>query len=330
MNPDGGLAGDGLERGHPEGSAQEGVTLRLGTRRSKLALAQSGLMGRAVEAANPGVMVKLIPVVTRGDVLQGSLAKHGGKGLFTQELEAGLLDGALHFAVHSLKDLPAVLPAGLEISAFPERADARDVMVSEVAEDLDGLPEGAVLLTGSLRRRAQILARRPDLEVEPIRGNVDTRLRKWREQKAAGLILAKAGLDRLGIGQVPIHPLDPEIVIPSPGQGTLALEAKTGSEAAEVCGRINHGPSAFAARAERRVVRAFGADCTLPLAAWARPDGPDANDRLRLTALLATPDGRHVARAEAVGHDPEDVAEECVAQLREAGAAEILERIGRT
>lgn len=318
-----------LERGLSEDASQEGVTLRLGTRRSKLALAQSGLMARAVEAANPGVTVKLIPVVTRGDVLQGSLAKHGGKGLFTQELEAGLLDGALHFAVHSLKDLPAVLPAGLEISAFPERADPRDVLVSEVAEDLDGLPEGAVLLTGSLRRRAQILARRPDLEVEEIRGNVDTRLRKWREQNADGVILAKAGLDRLGIDHVPIHPLDPEIVIPSPGQGTLALEAQADSEAAEACGRINHEPSALTARAERRVVRAFGADCTLPLAAWARPD-PEAHSRLRLTALLATPDGRHVARAEAVGQDPEDVAEECVTQLREAGAAEILERIGRT
>lgn len=310
------------------GQITQPAILRLGTRRSQLALAQSGQMGRAVEAANPGVTVRLVPVVTRGDVLQGSLAKHGGKGLFTQELEAGLLDGALHFAVHSLKDLPAVLPAGLEISAFPERADPRDVMVSDVAEDLDGLPEGAVLLTGSLRRRAQILAHRPDLRVEAIRGNVDTRLRKWREQEAAGVILAKAGLDRLGIDTVPIHPLDPEIVIPSPGQGTLALEAKTGTEAAAACARISHGPSAHAARAERRVVRAFGADCTLPLAAWARPDGPDAGDRLRLTALLATPDGRHVARAESVGHDPEAVAEDCVAQLREAGAEDILERIG--
>lgn len=313
--------------------------LRLGTRRSRLALAQSTQVARSVEAANPGVTVELVPIVTRGDVLRGSLAKLGGKGLFTQELEAGLLDEAIHFAVHSLKDLPAMLPEELEIAAFPERADPRDVLVSEVADDLDALPEGAVLLTGSLRRRAQILAHRPDLTVEAIRGNVDTRLRKWREQKAAGVVLARAGLERLGITDVPAHPLDPEIVIPAPGQGTLALETKKGTEASADCARVSHEPSARAARAERRVVRAFGADCTLPLAAWARPEGDADGDGsgaeggeggdecLRLTALLATPDGRHVARAETRGRDPEEVAEDCVARLREQGAREILERI---
>jgi hydroxymethylbilane synthase len=321
--------------------SEQGRRLRLGTRRSRLALAQSTAVAHIVETANPGVTVELVPIVTRGDVLRGSLARLGGKGLFTQELEAGLLDEAIHFAVHSLKDLPAVLPEDLEIAAFPERADPRDVLVSDVAEDLEGLPEGAVLLTGSLRRRAQILAHRPDLRVEAIRGNVDTRLRKWREEKAAGVILAKAGLERLGITEVPAHPLDPEILIPAPGQGTLALETKKHTEAARACARVSHEPSERTARAERRVVRAFGADCTLPLAAWARPDegesghgtGPgaggasDAAGRLRLTALLATPDGRHVARAETLGNDPEDLAEDCVVRLREQGAKEILERI---
>lgn len=314
----------------------EARKLRLGTRRSQLALAQSSQVARTVEAANPGVTVELVPIVTRGDVLKGSLAKLGGKGLFTQELEAGLVDEAIHFAVHSLKDLPAMLPEELEIAAFPERVDPRDVLVSDVAEDLDGLPEGAVVLTGSLRRRAQILAHRPDLKVEAIRGNVDTRLRKWREQEAGGVILARAGLERLGISHVPAHPLNPEIVIPAPGQGTLALETKKGTEAAEACARVSHEASARAARAERRVVRAFGADCTLPLAAWARPDDEEngagdgaAAGRLRLTALLATPDGRHIARAETYGQDPEDVAEDCVARLREEGAQEILERIRR-
>ena len=122
-------------------------------------------------------------MVTTGDVVTGDLAKVGGKGLFTQELERGLLDGSLDLAVHSLKDLPVHLPAGLAVAAYPERADPSDVLVSELAEDLDGLPEGAVVLTGALRRRAQILLRRPDLRVEPIRGNVDTRLRKWRESR---------------------------------------------------------------------------------------------------------------------------------------------------
>jgi hydroxymethylbilane synthase len=136
------------------------------------------MMARALEAANPGLTVEMVPMVTTGDVATGDLALIGGKGLFTQELESGLLDGSLDLAVHSLKDLPVTLPAGLVVAAYPERADPRDVLVSELAEDLDGLPEGAVVLTGALRRRAQILMRRPDLRVEPLRGNVDTRIRK--------------------------------------------------------------------------------------------------------------------------------------------------------
>jgi hydroxymethylbilane synthase len=306
-----------------------GLRLRLGTRRSPLALAQSGMMARALEAGNPGLRVELVPMVTTGDVVMGDLALVGGKGLFTQELESGLLDGSLDLAVHSLKDLPVRLPAGLTVAAYPERADPRDVLVSELAEDLDGLPEGAVVLTGALRRRAQILMRRPDLRVEPLRGNVDTRIRKWREQGAGGVILAGAGLARLGLTGLPAHPIPTDVLIPAPGQGILALEVREDGPAVEVCRVLNHAPSARAADAERRVVAAFGGDCTLPLAAWARADGPGTGDNgaLRLTALLATPDGRHVARGEAVGEDPAQVAEDCVAAMRVDGADEVLARI---
>lgn len=206
----------------------DALRLRLGTRRSPLALAQSGMMARALEVCNPGLAVELVPMVTTGDVVAGDLAKVGGKGLFTQELEKGLLDGSLDLAVHSLKDLPVHLPAGLTVAAYPERADPRDVLVSELAEDLDGLPEGAVVLTGALRRRAQILLRRPDLRVEPIRGNVDTRLRKWREQGAGAVILAGAGLSRLGLTDLPAHPIPTDVLIPAPGQGILALEVREG------------------------------------------------------------------------------------------------------
>jgi hydroxymethylbilane synthase len=298
--------------------------LRLGTRRSALALAQSGMVARELESRHPGLAVELVPIVTTGDVIPGDLAKHGGKGLFTQELETGLLDGSLDFAVHSLKDLPVRLPAGLVVAAYPERADARDVLVSELAESLDDLPEGAVVLTGALRRRAQILLRRPDLRVEPLRGNVDTRLRKWRESGAGGVILAGAGLGRLGLRDLPAHPIPPDVLIPAPGQGTLALEVRSGTRAQELCRILDHSPSARAAEAERRVVAAFGGDCTLPLAAWARPDGDGA---LRLTALLATPDGLHAARGEVVGNDPKEVADACVAALRSQGADEVLARI---
>ncbi|HEX6202012.1 MAG TPA: hydroxymethylbilane synthase, partial [Thermoanaerobaculia bacterium] len=272
------------------------ATLRLGTRRSALALAQSGQVARELERRVPGLTVELVPVVTSGDVYRGDLAAVGGKGLFTLELERGLAAGTLDLAVHSLKDLPVELPEGLVVAAFPERADPRDVLVSEVAGSVGELPEGAVVLTGSLRRRAQLLALRPDLVVEAIRGNVDTRLAKWRERGAAGVILAAAGLARLGDGlprDLPLHPLAPEEMLPAPGQGTLALEVAAGGAAAEVVRVMDDRAAREAAEAERAVVAAFGGDCTLPLAAWARRDGAGA---LRLEGMLATADGRRVAR----------------------------------
>jgi hydroxymethylbilane synthase len=299
--------------------------LRLGTRRSPLAMAQSGMVARALEEKHESLSVELVPFITTGDIVRGDLARHGGKGLFTRELENGLLAGRLDLAVHSLKDLPVSLPEGLSVCAYPERADPRDVLVSEDAEDLDGLPEGAVVLTGALRRRAQILLRRPDLRVEPVRGNVETRLRKWREMGQGAIILAGAGLQRLGLCDLPAHPIPTDVLLPAPGQGTLAVEVLASGPASALCGVLNHPASARAAAAERRVVAAFGGDCTLPLAAWARPDG--ANGGLRLTALLATPDGRHVARGEAVGERPEEVAEACVAAMRADGAEEVLARI---
>ena len=300
--------------------------LRLGTRRSALAMAQSGMVARDLEAEHPGLDVELVPIVTTGDVVTGDLARFGGKGLFTKELESGLLDGSLDLAVHSLKDLPVALPDGLIVAAHPQRNDCRDVLVSDDAEDLDGLPEGAIVLTGALRRRAQILMRRPDLRVEPIRGNVDTRLRKWRELGVpGGVILAGAGLNRLALQDLPIHPLDPEIMVPAPGQGTLALEVLAGGMAATLCSALNDADTARAAEAERRVVAAFGGDCTLPLAAWARPEGEDG--RIRLTGLLASPDGRQAARGEAVAATPREAADACVAAMRADGADEVLERI---
>jgi hydroxymethylbilane synthase len=302
------------------------MQLRLGTRRSALALAQSGMMARALEQRHPGLTVELVPMVTTGDVVKGDLAEVGGKGLFTEELERGLLDGTLDLAVHSMKDLPVALPEGLVVAAHPERADPRDALVSDAAVDIDGLPEGAVVLTGALRRRAQILLRRPDLRVEPIRGNVDTRLRKWREQGAGGVILACAGLERLGLRDLPLYPVSPEVLLPAPCQGTLALEVRAGTQAEELVRALDHPATARAARAERRVVAAFGGDCTLPLAAWAREDG---DGRLRLTALLATPDGALAARGEAVGDDPVEVAEACVAAMRAGGADQVLARLGK-
>ena len=295
--------------------------LRLGTRRSALAMAQSGMMARALEALHPGLAVELVPIVTRGDRMPGDLSALGGKGLFTAELESGLLDGSLDLAVHSLKDLPVRSPAELVVAAYPERADPRDVLVSEVATSVAGLPSAARVLTGSLRRQAQLLARRPDLRVEPLRGNVETRLRKWRQSGAEGVVLAAAGLARLGLGELPAHPLDAAEMLPAPGQGILAVQVRAGGPAEPLCAALDHPPSRAAALAERAVVAAFGGDCTLPLAAWARAEG----SALRLAALLASADGGDVARADVEGEDgPEAIAARCVDRLRAGGAERVL------
>jgi hydroxymethylbilane synthase len=307
------------------------LILRLGTRKSALALAQSTAVARALEALHPGLRVELVSFETKGDRTAGLLAPLGGKGLFTEELEAGLLDGSLDLAVHSLKDLPVSLPEELVVAAHPERADPRDVLVSDLAPELEDLPAGSVVLTGALRRQAQVLAIHPELRVEGVRGNVQTRLRRWRELSAGGVILAAAGLERLGMlasDDLPAHPLDPEGFVPAPGQGTLALEVRSGSEAEELCLPLNHVPTARAADAERRVVAAFGGNCALPLGAWARP--AEDGDGLLLTGLLATPDARRVARAEVTAGSPEEAAAACVEAMRDAGAGEILDEIGST
>lgn len=299
--------------------------LRLGTRQSQLALAQSGQMARALEACHPGLEVELVPIVTRGDVEPGALAAIGGKGLFTQELEQGLMAGDLDLAVHSLKDLPVTTPDGLVIAAYPPRVDPRDALVSEVGTALDNLPTDSLLLTGAGRRQAQILQHRPDCRVQGIRGNVDTRLRKWREGGHAGVILAMSGLLRLGLEEIPASPLDPEVMVPAPGQGILALQVKEGSTAHSLCAALDDAETRQQAAAERRIVSALGGDCTLPLAAWARHDG----ETMHLQAVLATLDGRQVAQGEGHGTSAEDVAESCLEALRRDGSAEVLKALGR-
>jgi hydroxymethylbilane synthase len=285
------------------------------------------MIARALEELHPGLTVELVEITTRGDRERGPLAPLGGKGLFTQELESGLLDGELDLAVHSLKDLPMHGPAELAVAAYPERADACDVLVSEDAESLDDLPPGSVLLTGSLRRQAQVLRHRPDLRVEGIRGNVETRLAKWaRHERPAGVILAAAGLLRLGLDQgIPAHPLLVEQMLPAPGQGTLALQVRSGSAAEATCRALDHPPTAEAARAERRIVQAFGGSCVLPLAAFAEI----AAGRVRLRALISTPDGRLVAEASTEGEDGESAASACIELLEERGARRILAEMSR-
>jgi hydroxymethylbilane synthase len=295
----------------------------LGTRGSALALAQSGLVARALQERDPRVDVELVPITTRGDTTPGSLAAFGGKGLFTAELEAGLLDGSLDLAVHSLKDLPVKLPAGLVLAAHPPREDPRDSLLAIAAATIDELPVGARVLTGSLRRRALLLRRRADLRVEDIRGNVDTRIRKWRESGAEGLVLAAAGLLRLGLSSAELsaHPQPAEVMVPAPGQGILAIETRESSRAFEVASALDDAATARAARAERNVVAAFGADCTLPLGAWAR----DVDGALTLSVFIASRDGLRHAETTVTGNDPDGAAAAAVDRLLAAGAQALLE-----
>jgi len=223
---------------------------------------------------------------------------------------------------NSLKDLPVRSHDQLAIAAYPERADPRDVLVSEVATRVRELPRGAHVLTGSLRRQAQLLALRPDLEMVPVRGNVETRLRKRRESGAEATVLAAAGLARLGLVDEPAHPLEADELLPAPGQGTLAVQTRRG-EAEALCAALDHPPTRAAAMAERAIVAAFGGDCTLPLAAWAR----EVEGRLVLTALLAAVDGSEVVRGEVASSDPGAVATACVVSMRDSGADALLDRI---
>lgn len=275
--------------------------------------------------------VRLVPIVTRGDRTLGDLSAVGGKGLFTEELEAGLADGSLDLAVHSLKDLPVELPEGLVLAAFPPRADPRDVLIcsTTVATDDGGiaaLPPGTVVLTGSLRRRAQTLALRPDLQVEGIRGNVGTRIDKWRSRgDGHALLLAKAGLERLGIASrerdnLPGVALSTEEMLPAPGQGILAIETAADSEAARICAALGDAATTLAARAERALVAGLGADCNLPLAALATATGQNA---VRLDVKVLSEDGRRVLSASETG-PPEDAAGRAADALLAAGAREFL------
>ena len=272
--------------------------VRIGARGSKLSLAQAGHMQRRIAAAlgadpeNADEVARLAPLVvitTTGDRVQDRrLLEIGGKGLFTKEIEEALLDGRIDGAVHSLKDMPALLPAGLCIAAIPEREDPRDAFLSRGPETLEALPQGAVLGTASLRRQAQSLHRRPDLDVQMLRGNVDTRIGKLEAGGADAILLAYAGLRRLGLGHLPKSLIDPVECPPAPGQGALAIEARIGDCDLAWVQALRHAPSAIAVAAERGAMTALEGSCKTAIGAYARFEGA----HLKLTVEALSPDGR--------------------------------------
>ncbi len=283
------------------------MKLVLATRRSALALAQSRAFARTLAAKVGGLEIEELLVVTSGDKTQDKpLQDIGGKGLFIKELEEALLDGRADFAVHSIKDVPAVIPDSLVLAAIPAREDPRDALVSRTGARLAELPAGARVGTGSLRRALALRATRPDLIVEPIRGNVDTRLRKVDEGHYEAVVLALAGLKRLDLAGRATDILDPSVSLPAIGQGALGIECrKDDARTIAALASIVHLETSLCVTAERAVMAAVDGNCRTPVAAYAEKVG----DRLHLRALLAEPDGTDVRTAERNVAWPADAAE---------------------
>ena len=306
-----------------------GRTLILGTRGSRLALVQAEWVAAALRQAVPGLEVTLRTISTEGDRVQSPLPEalpSWGQGVFARDIEAALLRGEIDFAVHSLKDLTAELPDGLEIAAVPRREDPADVLVTVDGRSLDELPRGARVGTSSLRRAAFLRAYRLDLRPVGLRGNVDTRWRKLLDaaQGYDAIVLAAAGLVRLGLSDAPRWAIPYEVLLPAPGQGALALEARTDdAETRALLAAVNDPGTAAAVRAERRALRDLEGGCRLPVSALANPL-PDG--ALGLIGAVAAPDGARVVRAAVTGSvdAPEELGALVAARLREKGAAELL------
>ncbi|MDI9570092.1 MAG: hydroxymethylbilane synthase [Pseudomonadota bacterium] len=296
-------------------------SLRIGTRGSALALAQAAWVKERIERQRPGMGVSLVVIKTKGDIMQDvSLVKIGGKGVFVKEIEDALLRGEIDLAVHSLKDVPAELPAGLVIAVTPEREDPRDVFVSKRRVKFEAMPRRARIGTGSLRRGFQIRNIFPDVEIVPLRGNLDTRLRKVETEDLDAVVVAAAGMRRLGwMGRVTQF-LPVEILLPAVGQGTLALEIREDDDATrETLAFLHHEPTWREAGAERAFLRRLGGGCQLPLAAYAKMEG----DAIKIMGLLGTSDGRVMIREELRG--PAEAGEDLGIRLAEA----LLQRGGR-
>jgi len=297
--------------------------IRIGTRGSALALAQTEWVKRKLEERYPDLRVEVITIKTSGDrFLSAPVAAIPGKGIFVKEIEDALLKKEIDLAVHSMKDLPTEMTEGLTIAAVPEREDARDVLVSAAQRRLKDLPAGAKIGTGSLRRRAQILHCRHDLSVEPIRGNVDTRLRKMDAGEVDGLVMAAAGLKRLGLEKRVTEYLPEEICLGAVAQGALALESREGDSVIGWVEFLRHPPTMVEVVAERAFLMRLGGGCQLPVGARARAEG----ERLRLMGVAADPSGHKLFKEEAEG--PVDQAEHLGRTLAERllamGADKIL------
>jgi len=307
--------------------AQAVRELVIGTRRSKLALWQAEWVHARLRELEPELAVSLKRIKTTGDkILDTPLASIGGKGLFVKEIEEALLRGEIDLAVHSMKDVPTRLPAGLEILAIPEREDPRDVLITRNKVSLARLVPGSRIGTSSLRRQAQLLHYRPDLSIQILRGNLDTRLRKLEAGEYDGIILAAAGIKRLGWSDRVTEYLSPDVCLPAIGQGALALEGRTDDGfVREVVARLDHHPTRIAVTAERAFLERLEGGCQVPIAAHAAI----TNGTLTLSALIAGVDGRRLVRDSLQGpmRDAHRLGVELAERLLARGGDEILKEI---
>ncbi len=301
--------------------------IRIATRKSALALWQAEYVKARLEAAHPGVTVTLVPMVSRGDkLLDAPLAKIGGKGLFVKELETALMEGEADIAVHSMKDVPMEFPEGLGLYCICEREDPRDAFVSNRYDSVDALPAGAVVGTSSLRRQAQLLARRPDLKIQFLRGNVNTRLAKLDAGEYDAIILAAAGLIRLGFGERIRASIGVEESLPAGGQGAVGIECRTAdTELHQLLQCLNDPQTALRVSAERALNRHLNGGCQVPIACYAVLE----DEQIWLRGLVGQPDGTVLLRAE--GRAPLAEAEVLGVRIAEAllqqGAGKILQDI---
>jgi hydroxymethylbilane synthase len=297
-------------------------TAILGTRGSRLALVQAEECAARLRAAGIEVEVRIIRTTSEHHP-ETPLAVIDQRDVFTRQLDEALLSGEIDLAVHSLKDVPTGLPGGISLAAVTRRHDPADVLVSDERYTLSGLPQGSVVATSSLRRRAQLLHHRPDLEVVDIRGNVDTRVRKMREGAAAAVVLARAGLERLGL-DVPHTVIPTDVVLPAVGQGALAVAALHDHPLRSHFGEVlNHGPTERAVLAERAMLRTLEGGCRVPVGSSSAVEG----SVVRLRGIVISPDGALVYRGEAVGEEPDEVGERLAVDLLEQGAAVVLGEI---
>ncbi len=301
--------------------------IKIGTRASLLAVTQSTMIKELIEKQHPGTTVELVKIMTKGDkILDVPLAKVGGKGLFVKELEDALLDGRADLAVHSMKDVPTELPDGLHLGIVTERENPRDAFVSNKYDNVLALPQEATVGTSSLRRKSQLACLRPDLVIDDLRGNVDTRLRKLDEGQYDAIILASAGLNRLGKSDRITSLLEPVQMLPAIGQGALGLELRVDdAELLEGLSFLNHLDTATAVTAERAFLLRLEGGCQVPIGAFATTNG----DTVILTGLIASVDGKKILKEQVTGPVPEahEMGIGLAEKLLNLGGREILEEV---